>query len=106
MDRANTPEHLNLDSTPEPSPEPIQRLKAQKISPITHSSPPLSPTERKVYDLLLKHMTERQVAQNLDRSHNTIHVHVRNIYRKLGVRTRQQLLTRPYEPALPTAENL
>lgn len=65
--------------------------------PPKRSSPPLSPTEQKVYDLLLQRLTERQVAEQLDRSHNTIHVHVRNIYRKLGVRTRQELFDLPYQ---------
>ncbi len=63
----------------------------------TRSNPPLSPTERRVYDLLLQRQTERQVAENLGRSPNTVHVHVRNIYRKLGVRTRQELLKLPVQ---------
>jgi len=69
------------------------------------STPPLSPTERRVYDLLLRRMTERQVAEEIGRSHNTVHVHVRNIYRKLGVRTRQQLLDLPYQPAKAVRRN-
>jgi DNA-binding CsgD family transcriptional regulator len=74
--------------------------------PASHrSTPPLSPTERRVYDLLLRRMTERQVAEELGRSHNTVHVHVRNIYRKLGVRTRQQLLELPYQPAKAVRRN-
>ncbi|MFN3168612.1 MAG: helix-turn-helix transcriptional regulator [Phycisphaeraceae bacterium] len=53
--------------------------------------PPLSTTERTVLGYLLQGMTERQVANELDRSHNTVHVHVRNIYRKLGVTSRKML---------------
>lgn len=53
--------------------------------------PPLSTTERTVLAYLLQGMTERQVADELDRSHNTVHVHVRNIYRKLGVTSRKML---------------
>lgn len=59
-----------------------------------HTAPPLSPTETKVYHLLLKRFTERQVAEHLGRSYNTVHVHVRNIYRKLGIRSRKQLFER------------
>lgn len=55
------------------------------------SSPPLSPTEQRIHDLLLRRYTEKQVAEELGRSPNTVHVHVRNIYRKLAVRTRQEL---------------
>lgn len=59
------------------------------------SNPPLSPTETRVYHLLLKRLTEQQVAEQMDRSPNTVHVHVRNIYRKLGVRSRKQLIELP-----------
>lgn len=54
-------------------------------------TPPLSPTEKKVCALLLQRLTEHQIAEHMERSPNTVHVHVRNIYRKLGVRTRKQL---------------
>ncbi|MEM6258435.1 MAG: helix-turn-helix transcriptional regulator [Planctomycetota bacterium] len=64
-------------------------------SPFERSVPPLSPSERKVCALLLQRMTERAIAEHLERSPNTIHVHVRNIYRKLGVCTRKQLLEYP-----------
>lgn len=53
--------------------------------------PPLSVTERRVLLLLNRGMTEKQVAAELDRSPNTVHVHVRNIYRKLGVSSRKML---------------
>lgn len=62
----------------------------EKAEP-AHQAPPLSPTETRVYDLLLKRLTEQQIAREMGRSPNTTHVHVRNIYRKLGVRSRQQL---------------
>ena len=52
---------------------------------------PLSPTEEKVLNLLLKRMTEQEVADHLGRSSNTVHVHVRNIYRKLRVKKRAEL---------------
>jgi len=55
------------------------------------AAPPLSPTEQRVYTLLLRRMTEQQVADELERSPNTIHVHVRNIYRKMGIRSRREL---------------
>ena len=56
---------------------------------------PLSPTEKRVCSLLLQRLTEQRIAEQLERSPNTVHVHVRNIYRKLGVRTRKQLLEFP-----------
>ena len=59
------------------------------------SVPPLSPTEKRVCALLLQRLTEQRIAEHLERSPNTIHVHVRNIYRKLGVRTRRELYNFP-----------
>lgn len=61
----------------------------------TRSAPPLSPTEKRVCSLLLQRLTEQRIAEQLERSPNTVHVHVRNIYRKLGVRTRKQLYDYP-----------
>jgi len=58
-------------------------------------TPNLSPTEKRVCALLLQRMTERRIASQLERSPNTVHVHVRNIYRKLGVSKRKQLLDYP-----------
>ena len=59
------------------------------------SAPQLSPTEKKVCALLLQRLTEQRIAEHLERSPNTVHVHVRNIYRKLGVHTRKQLYEYP-----------
>lgn len=58
---------------------------------IPHVQPPLSKTEKRVLALLLKGMTERGAAAELGRSPNTVHVHVRNIYRKLGISSRKML---------------
>lgn len=51
----------------------------------------LSETERKVLDLLMMGMTERQAADQIGRSPHTVHVHVKNVYRKLDVTSRRQL---------------
>lgn len=53
---------------------------------------PLSPTEQAVFRLLVSGLTEKRVAETMNRSPNTIHVHVRNIYRKLGVNRREALI--------------
>jgi len=52
----------------------------------------LTRTEREVFDYLLTDATEKQVASALHRSPHTIHVHVKNIYRKLNVNSRRQLI--------------
>jgi len=60
-------------------------------SPPNPASYPLSKTERALIPLLLTGQSERQIAIASQRSQNTIHCHVRSIYRKLGVRTRKAL---------------
>lgn len=74
--------------------------EAPQHAPLTalpKAYPPLSKTEKRVCAFLLARMTELQVAQTLERSPNTVHVHVRNIYRKLGIRSRQELHDLPRE---------
>lgn len=78
----------------DPRPQHSQ-LDASSQAPPIRSIPPLSPTEKRVCALLLQRLTEQRIAEHLERSPNTVHVHVRNIYRKLGVRTRKQLLEYP-----------
>lgn len=51
----------------------------------------LSKTEQIVLNHLHRMRTERQIAQIMSRSPNTVHVHVKNIYRKLRVNSRKQL---------------
>jgi len=51
----------------------------------------LSPTERRVFSGLVAGRTERQIAGDLSRSPNTVHVHVKSIYLKLGVKGRDEL---------------
>ncbi len=67
--------------------DPSQRA----VRRVTRMQPPLSQTESKVLELLAKRLTEKQIAEQLGRSHNTVHVHIRNIYRKLGVTKRSML---------------
>jgi DNA-binding CsgD family transcriptional regulator len=52
----------------------------------------LSKKEQQVLSHLRRGMTEGQVAEQLDRSRHTVHVHVKSIYRKLGVFSRQELM--------------
>ncbi len=53
----------------------------------------LSRTERLVLNYLRSDTTERQIAQTIHRSPHTIHAHVKNIYRKLGVSSRRELIS-------------
>lgn len=52
------------------------------------SREPLTATERVVAQLLLTRKSERQIADDLSQSHHTTHDHVKEIYRKFGVKSR------------------
>ncbi|HAI10597.1 MAG TPA: hypothetical protein DCM28_02760 [Phycisphaerales bacterium] len=51
----------------------------------------LTRTERRVLEMLRSNATEKKIADSMHRSPHTIHVHVKNIYRKLGIGSRKQL---------------
>ncbi|QWF19936.1 helix-turn-helix transcriptional regulator [Lysobacter capsici] len=52
---------------------------------------PLTPTERIVLLALLGKETEKQIADTLQKSVNTVHIHIKSIYHKFGVRNRPAL---------------
>jgi len=51
-------------------------------------TPALRPREREVLDRLARGLTAKEIAEDLYLSVNTIKTHTRNIYRRLGVRSR------------------
>ena len=52
----------------------------------------LSPRLRQVLDMLIHGADEKRIAKALGRSRHTVHNHVRNLYRRLGVKSRAELL--------------
>ena len=52
----------------------------------------LTPAEYRVYELYLSGKTAKQIGETLDISENTIKYHNKNIYSKLGISSRKQLL--------------
>lgn len=52
----------------------------------------LTPSERRVYDLLVQGYSDVRIAEELLISRNTVKFHVRNILRKAGVANRKELL--------------
>ncbi len=52
----------------------------------------LTPTERIVYNLYLSGKTPKEILEELNIKENTLKYHNRNIYSKLGVSSRKQLL--------------
>ena len=52
----------------------------------------LTPAEYRIYELYLSGKTAKQIAETLHLSENTIKYHNKNIYSKLGISSRKQLL--------------
>jgi ATP/maltotriose-dependent transcriptional regulator MalT len=76
------------------------RLQAYAGSPREDTSPgegKLTRRERRVLQLLTSDLSERDIGHELYVSHNTVHSHVRSIYRKLGVSSRAHALQRTRE---------
>jgi LuxR family maltose regulon positive regulatory protein len=55
---------------------------------------PLSEREHDVWRHLGTRLSTREIAARLGLSHNTVKTHMRSIYRKLGVRSRQDAVAR------------
>ena len=56
----------------------------------------LTPRETEVYELLLRGLSNRAIAETLVVSEATVKVHLRHIYEKLGVRTRAEAVARDF----------
>ena len=54
----------------------------------------LTQRERTILSLLHSDLSESDIARELFVSHNTVHSHVKSIYRKLGTSTRSEALAR------------
>ena len=54
----------------------------------------LSRRELEVFAQLLTDKTQVQIAEELFITHSSVHFHCKNIYRKLGITSRKQLLIR------------
>lgn len=55
---------------------------------------PLTKQEREIVDLLIVGMGNREIADRLFVSENTVEWHLRHVYEKLGIQSRSQLLAR------------
>lgn len=63
---------------------------APEVSP-TYESPNLTIREREVASLVARGLTNRQIARELVLSEHTVITHVRNILKKMNLRSRTQL---------------
>jgi LuxR family maltose regulon positive regulatory protein len=83
---------------PEQSASPQSAIRSQQpvLSEVEGSAiiEPLSERELEVLQLIAEGLTNREVAERLYLTPNTVKVHTRNIYGKLGVHNRTQAVTR------------
>lgn len=70
------------------------REEIARISGRTAGQDDLTPTERRVVQLVAEGRTNREVAAALFLSTKTIEFHLRNVFRKLGIRSRSELARR------------
>ena len=76
---------------------PLWAGKARKELTGTAARPPaggLTPTERRVAELIAQGRSNREVARAMFVTENTVQTHVRHIFQKLGVRSRTELAAR------------
>lgn len=64
-----------------------------QVAVLAGAYPALSARELEVLELLLQHYSTAGIAQELVVSENTVKTHVRHIYGKMGVNSKQQLLS-------------
>lgn len=79
------PVEVTAEVTATPEPEDTLPLFRQGLSELT-------PTENTVYQLYLSGMSTKEVLEKMNIKENTLKYHNRNIYSKLGVSSRKQLL--------------
>jgi LuxR family maltose regulon positive regulatory protein len=71
--------------------------QAHKLAPKTHEAEwvePLSERELEVLQLIAEGLTNQEIASKLFLSLNTVKVHTRNIYSKLGAHHRAEAVAR------------
>jgi len=76
---------------------PLWAGKARQELSATAVRPPasgLTPTERRVADLIAQGRSNREVARAMFVTENTVQTHARHIFQKLGVRSRTELAAR------------
>ncbi|MEL6968695.1 MAG: response regulator transcription factor [Bacteroidota bacterium] len=79
---------------------PLSKEVAQRIMDsfkAQRSSDNLSEREQEVYRLLCAGKNYREIAAELFVSQNTVRFHLKNIYKKLGVKSRHEAMARAYE---------
>ncbi|MBA3406090.1 MAG: helix-turn-helix transcriptional regulator [Gemmatimonadaceae bacterium] len=69
-----------------------------------HVTSDVTPRETEIIDQLVRGWTAREIASDLRISHHTVRTHIRNIYEKLGLGNRIDLLR--WRESLRTSERV
>ena len=73
---------------------PVSKRAPSKPTPAPPASSPLSQREKQIVSALAAGKDPKTIAQSLDISVHTVRSHLKTIYRKVGVRTQLELVTR------------
>ena len=76
----------------EPKPLPSLSLETKRSS--SDEPPPLTPREKELAVLIARGLTNRNIAETLVLSQHTVDKHVKNILKKLGIHSREQVASR------------
>lgn len=69
-------------------------LLRPSILSMNDTAQPITPREKEVLQLLSKGLTYEKIAKHLNVSHQTVKMHLKNIYRKLGVQNKIEALNK------------
>ncbi len=73
------------------STEPAPSVNSEQLAMFTQGLASLTPKEQEIYDCYLKDMTTEEILEALHITQNTLKFHNKNLYGKLGVKSRRQL---------------
>ncbi len=82
----------------------IQRLSHGERVHVSAPDDPLTPQQRKILHLMVVGLTNREIADRLYLSRETVRVHVKNIYRRLGVTSREKAVRWAHEHGYEKAQ--
>lgn len=75
----------------------IRRISRREWVHVSAPDDPLTPQQRKILHLMVVGLTNREIADRLYLSRETVRVHVKNIYRRLGVTNRDKAVRWAHE---------
>lgn len=76
---------------PEPA-EPVQTVEPERLAQFARGLQELTPKEREIYDCYVAGLNTAEIMEKLSIKENTLKFHNKNLYGKLGVGSRKQLL--------------